>query len=176
MGFPKNYNRNMAINLKGDAETDNYKLIASGILSRTNSISESKSSYQYMDNRGTADTDVTGQEVSAAFTGHRKIGDAAQDYILDDVLYDLDKREVEFLDYDDSIAAGQPERLEGQGAASDHGRRQRQRGRPAVDQLRAELCRQARPRHGHEGYERQAHLHARELICSIRRTMSGWCF
>lgn len=59
MGFPKNYNRNMAINLKGDAETDNYKLIASGILSRTNSISESKSSYQYMDNRGTADTDVT---------------------------------------------------------------------------------------------------------------------
>ena len=98
----------MAINLKGDAETDNYKLIASGILSRTNSISESKSSYQYMDNRGTADTDVTGQEVSAAFTGHRKIGDAAQDYILDDVLYDLDKREVEFLDYDDSIAAGSP--------------------------------------------------------------------
>lgn len=108
MGFPKNYNRNMAINLKGDAAADDYKLIASGILSRTNSISESKSSYQYMDNRGTADTDVTGQEVSAAFTGHRKIGDAAQDYILDDVLYDLDKREVEFLDYDDSIAAGSP--------------------------------------------------------------------
>lgn len=64
--------------------------------------------YQYMDNRGTADTDVTGQEVSAAFTGHRKIGDAAQDYILDEVLYDLDKREVEFLDFDDSIAAGSP--------------------------------------------------------------------
>ena len=106
MRFPKNYNRNMAINLKGDAAADDYKLIASGILSRTNSISESKSSYQYMDNRGSADTDVTGQEVSAAFTGHR--GDAAQDYILDEVLYDLDKREVEFLDFDDSIAAGRP--------------------------------------------------------------------
>ena len=108
MGFPKNYNRNMAINLKGDAAADDYKLIASGILSRTNSISESKSSYQYMDNRGSADTDVTGQEVSAAFTGHR---------------------------------GGQPERLEGQGAASDHGQRQRQRGRPAEYQLYAQLHR-----------------------------------
>lgn len=120
MGFPKNYNRNMAINLKGDAAADDYKLIASGILSRTNSISESKSSYQYMDNRGSADTDVTGQEVSAAFTGHRKIGDAAQDYILDEVLYDLDKREVEFLDYDDSIAAGSPNGWKGKALSLIH--------------------------------------------------------
>ena len=57
MGFPKNYNRNMAINLKGRRGGGRLQADCIRYSVHTNSISESKSSYQYMDNRGTADTD-----------------------------------------------------------------------------------------------------------------------
>ena len=101
--FPKNYNRRLLINLKDTEGTDNWKLMAVGISSRSNSINESTEKYYYMDKRGVAETEITGQEVSISMTGHRAVGDVGQDYILDEVLYDLDKREIEFCDYDDGV-------------------------------------------------------------------------
>lgn len=102
MAFPKNYNRIMLINI-GTTETPDWKKIAVGILSRGNSISETTNDFYYMSNLGTADTETSSQVISVTFTGHRDVGDAAQDYILDKVLYDLSGRIVEFMDYDDSI-------------------------------------------------------------------------
>lgn len=102
MSFPKNYNRIMLINI-GTTETPDWKKIAVGILSRGNSISETTNDFYYMSNLGTADTETSSQVISVSFTGHRDVGDAAQDYILDKVLYDLSGRTVEFMDYDDTI-------------------------------------------------------------------------
>lgn len=102
MAYPKNYNRKMLINLGTSASPD-WKLIAVGILSRGNSISETTNDYYYMADRGTADTETSSQVISVSFTGHRSVGDNVQDYILDEVLYDLDKRDVEFMDYDETV-------------------------------------------------------------------------
>ena len=105
MRYPKNYNRVMAVR-PADKENAPYMVIAEGIMSRANNISETTESYQYLSGRGTAEKAVTGQEVGVSFSGHRKAGDPAQDYILDEVLYDIDSRDVEFLDYDDGIESG----------------------------------------------------------------------
>ncbi len=102
MGYPKNYNRRMLINL-GTSETPDWQLIADGILSRGNSISETTNDYYYMAGLGTADTETSSQVISVNFTGHRNVGNAVQDYILDEVLYDLSGRDVEFMDYDDTV-------------------------------------------------------------------------
>lgn len=105
--YPKNYNRNMVINI-GTPDAPNYVLIATGVLSRANNISEETEQNYYMDGRGTAETAVTSQNVSVSFTGHRAVGDPAQDYILDEVLFQIDNRDVEFYDYDDSIPTTGP--------------------------------------------------------------------
>ena len=102
---PKNYNRCFLINT-GTTAAPVWVLIADGITSHGSSISESTEKYYYMDKAGVAETDVTGQDITRSFTGHRAKGDSAQDYILDTILYDLAKREVEFIDYDSGIAAG----------------------------------------------------------------------
>lgn len=103
MAYPKNYNRQMLIN-RGTEGAPDWRVIAKGILSRANNINETTSKLHYLDGRGTAETLVEGQDVSAAFTGHRFLSDTVQDYILDELLFDLDRREVEFVDFDDSIA------------------------------------------------------------------------
>ncbi len=105
MRKPKNYNRVFLIDI-GSADTPNIVPLAAGITSHGSSISESTEKYYYMDQRGTAETDLTGQEVSRSFSGHRIKGDAAQDYILDELLYDLDGRSVTFYDYDDMVTGG----------------------------------------------------------------------
>lgn len=100
--YPKNYNRNMAIRQIGKEE-DPWLLIAEGISSRGSNFSESTETYYYFSGRGTAEKEPTTQEVGYTYTGNRARGDAAQDYILDTILYDLDSRQIEFLDWDDSI-------------------------------------------------------------------------
>lgn len=105
--YPKNYNRVMAIRAVGK-EAEDYMVIAVGILSRGSSYSETTEDYKYMSGRGTSEKVLSSQEVGTSFTGHRAVGDPAQDYILDEVLYDLDNREVEFLDYDDGAPTGSP--------------------------------------------------------------------
>ena len=99
---PKNYNRVMLINI-GTPDAKKWKKIAEGILSRANNINENAETYYYISGQGTSEKEVTSQDVGVSFTGHRTVGDEAQDYILDAVLFYLDSREIEFMDFDDII-------------------------------------------------------------------------
>lgn len=105
MRKPKNFNRVFLVDI-GTADAPKIVPIAAGITSHGSNISESTEKYYYMDQRGTAETDLTGQDVSRSFSGHRMKGDEAQDYILDELLYDIDNREIVFYDYDESLTAG----------------------------------------------------------------------
>lgn len=95
---PKVYNRKFWINI-GDGNTENWAEIAVGITSRGNSFTENSEEYQYVSNEGTAETEPTTQSVTRTFSGNRFIGDPAQDEIFIRRIYDLDHREVEFMEY-----------------------------------------------------------------------------
>lgn len=95
---PKVYNRKFLINI-GGAEAPHWAEIAAGITSRGNSFTENSEEYQYISNEGAAETEPTTQSVTRTFSGNRFIGDAAQDEIFIRRIYDLDSREVEFMEY-----------------------------------------------------------------------------
>lgn len=99
---PKNFNRCMVIDI-GTSDAPEWVLIADGISSRANNISESKDVYYYFSGRGAAESETSSQEVGVSFSGHRIVGDAAQDHVFNALLFDLDKRELSFMDYDDTI-------------------------------------------------------------------------
>lgn len=63
-----------------------YSTLASGINNAEPANNEELSQDRYMDSDGFADTDVIGAQLTLAFTGHRKYGDAAQDYIFGKLL------------------------------------------------------------------------------------------
>lgn len=81
--------------------------IAAGIQSRRNSITEETVEFYYMDGEGRAQQESATQSLSVSFTGHRCVGDEAQDHVLDELLESLENRSVGFLDYDSSIV-GKP--------------------------------------------------------------------
>ena len=100
--YPKNYNRQMVIR-KDNAADSGWMLIASGISSRGSNFTENSETYTYWSGRGTSEVVPTSQEISYSYSGNRAIGDTVQDYLFDDILYDLDSRDVEFMDFDDGI-------------------------------------------------------------------------
>lgn len=102
MRKPKNYNRRFLVNV-GMPDKPKWALIAAGITSRSIRIDETYDTYYYFDLRGAAEEDATEQKTEVSFTGHRVIGDAAQELVYDKLLYDINNRKVEFLDYDDGI-------------------------------------------------------------------------
>ena len=99
---PKAYNKRFLLNI-GTTESPKWVEVARGITSRGNNFSESSETYYPMDQRGTAEIETTSQSVSRTWSGFRVIGDAAQDYVFIDALYDLDKRSVEFVEYYDNV-------------------------------------------------------------------------
>lgn len=99
---PKAYNKRFLLNI-GTTESPKWVEVARGITSRGNNFSESSETYYPMDQRGTAEIETTSQSVSRTWSGFRVIGDAAQDYVFIDALYDLDKRTVEFVEYYDNV-------------------------------------------------------------------------
>lgn len=99
---PKAYNKRFLLNI-GTTGSPKWVEIARGITSRGNNFSESSETYYPMDQRGTAEIETTSQSVSRTWSGFRVIGDAAQDYVFIDALYDLDKRSVEFVEYYDNV-------------------------------------------------------------------------
>lgn len=99
---PKAYNKRFLLNI-GATGSPKWVEVARGITSRGNNFSESSETYYPMDQRGTAEIETTSQSVSRTWSGFRVIGDAAQDYVFIDALYDLDKRSVEFVEYYDNI-------------------------------------------------------------------------
>jgi hypothetical protein len=60
--------------------------IAAGITNVELSNNEELSQDKYLDSDGYGETDVIGAQVVLTFSGHRKHGDAAQDYIFDKIL------------------------------------------------------------------------------------------
>lgn len=99
---PKVYNRHILINT-GTTESPVWSEIAAGITSRGNSITENTEKYYYINNRGAAETELTTQEIVRSFSGNRIVGDAAQDKLLIENLYNMDGRVFEFLDYHDNV-------------------------------------------------------------------------
>lgn len=65
----------------GDLTKATWARLAAGISGVTPAANETDDNTAYYDGDGFTDTDVTGKRITLAFTGHRVIGDAAQDYV-----------------------------------------------------------------------------------------------
>ncbi|WP_353986603.1 phage tail tube protein [Lactiplantibacillus plantarum] len=64
-----------------DSAKASWARLAAGISGVTPAANETDDSTAYYDGDGFTDTDVTGKRITIAFTGHRVVGDAAQDYV-----------------------------------------------------------------------------------------------
>lgn len=109
---PKTYNRHFLIDI-GTEGAPKWAELARGITSRGSSVNEDTQNYYDMAGRGTAETETTGQTVTRSFTGFRVFGDEAQDEVLINRLYDLDRRVVPFMEYYDNMPDGKPNGCKG---------------------------------------------------------------
>lgn len=73
-----------------------YALIAAGITNVEPSNNEELSQDVYLDGDGYGETDVIGAQLVLTFTGHRKYGDPAQDFIFGKLLELGPNRRTEF--------------------------------------------------------------------------------
>ena len=62
--------------------SETWATLAAGITSFEPSLNEEVDRTAYMDGDGWADSEVTGAQLTYAVSGHRKVGDAAQDFIF----------------------------------------------------------------------------------------------
>lgn len=84
--FTMNYKNVFEIDTAGGQDPTNtaaakFAPLAAGISGVTPAANETDDNTAYYDGAGFTDTDVTGKRITLAFTGHRVIGDAAQDYV-----------------------------------------------------------------------------------------------
>ncbi|MBP5833252.1 phage tail tube protein [Lactiplantibacillus plantarum] len=84
--FKMNYKNVFEIDTTGsqdpkDVTKATFVPLAAGISGVTPAANETDDNTAYYDGAGFTDTDVTGKRITLAFTGHRVIGDAAQDYV-----------------------------------------------------------------------------------------------
>lgn len=88
---------------------DVYVTIKAGITSSEISLNEEVDQTAYMDGDGYKSTDVTGAQVTIAFSGHRVYGDAAQDYIYGKALTIGDARKTKAkITYSDGLVLTGP--------------------------------------------------------------------
>lgn len=91
-GFPMNFVNRMfidtdpKINEVGDVDlsdltTGKWAYLGSGINTITPGSNETTTNDAYYDGGGFTDTDVTGKQITFAFSGNRKLGNPAQDYV-----------------------------------------------------------------------------------------------
>ncbi|VDG26347.1 phage tail tube protein [Lactiplantibacillus mudanjiangensis] len=66
---------------KGDLTKATWAVMAAGISGVTPAANETDDNTAYYDGSGFTDTDVTGKRITLAFSGHRVVGNAAQDFI-----------------------------------------------------------------------------------------------
>lgn len=81
IGFALNYTNLYLIDTTPDAEEHTWARIGAGISSVSWDGNEESSDDPYYDGDGLTSTEVTGGQLVGQFSGHRKYGDAAQDYI-----------------------------------------------------------------------------------------------
>lgn len=73
-----------------------YARLAAGLNSFEVGTNEETDQTQYLDGDGFGSTTVTGAQIVLSFSGHRKYGDAAQDFIYDKILTLGSDRETTF--------------------------------------------------------------------------------
>ncbi|AVK60253.1 capsid protein [Lactobacillus sp. CBA3605] len=84
--FKMNYKNIFEIDTAGsqdpkDVTKATFAPLAAGISGVTPAANETDDNTAYYDGSGFTDTDVTGKRITLAFSGHRVVGDKAQDYI-----------------------------------------------------------------------------------------------
>ncbi|MGX6407180.1 phage tail tube protein [Lactiplantibacillus plantarum] len=84
--FKMNYKNKFEIDTSGnqdpkDVSKATFAVLAAGISGVTPATNETSDNTAYYDGMGFTDTDTTGKRITLAFSGHRVIGDAAQDYV-----------------------------------------------------------------------------------------------
>ncbi len=114
---PKAYNRHFAINLAAASGPAQWAEIAEGITSRGNSISEKTTEYTDMAGRGVAEKDTESITITRNFSGFRKLGDKAQDAVIDR-LRDLNNRTVEYVEWYDNALDAEKNAWKGQASLS----------------------------------------------------------
>lgn len=96
IGFALNFANLYEIDTTPGGASRTWERIAAGINSAEWSGNESISQDPYYDGGGAADSEVTGGQMTCTFGGHRKYGDAAQDYIASLMLSYGDARRTNF--------------------------------------------------------------------------------
>jgi hypothetical protein len=79
--FVLNFRNQYEIDTTGGSETPEWAPLAAGISTVDPSFDDETDDTVYYDGQGFSSQDVTGITASLQFTGHRKYGDPAQDYI-----------------------------------------------------------------------------------------------
>ena len=108
--LPLNFQNLFEINTKPGATTATWARIASGISSCTPANNENVDQTAYLDGDGYGSSDVIGMQKTYAFSGHRVVGDTAQDYIfneLQETLGDNRKTQIRHTDANGKIVQGE---------------------------------------------------------------------
>ncbi|GGE47633.1 hypothetical protein GCM10011391_28020 [Pullulanibacillus camelliae] len=79
--FPLNYKNKYEIDTDPSTEEGDFAPLAAGIQTVDPSFDDETDDTAYYDGEGFGNLDVTGISAALQFTGHRKYGDKAQDYI-----------------------------------------------------------------------------------------------
>lgn len=93
--FHLNYENEYFIDTTPDAEQPTWAQLAPGITTVTPATNDETDDTGYYDGEGFGSTNVIGIKPSWALSGHRKVGDAAQDFIAG-TAYDITKRGTRF--------------------------------------------------------------------------------
>lgn len=102
--FPLNYQDLYEININPSGSAV-WARIASGITGASQSNNDVIDQTPYLDGEGFSSSDVTGGQKTIDFTGHREIGDAAQDYIVG-IASDFGQARKTQFRFRDSVGAG----------------------------------------------------------------------
>lgn len=82
MSFEIMNSHSFKINVTPESESETMEPIAAGIISAEPNFNDETAQDKYLDGGGFSETDVIGAQITIAFSGHRKYGDAAQDFIF----------------------------------------------------------------------------------------------
>ncbi|QKS71660.1 capsid protein [Paenalkalicoccus suaedae] len=96
MAFELNYKNQFKLDVTPDAEEPSFETLAAGISSVEPANNEELDQTAYFDGEGFSETDVIGAQLVLSVSGHRKVGDAAQDYIFSKYLEVGDARRTRF--------------------------------------------------------------------------------
>ena len=98
--FEVNFQDLFEVDVTPDAATRNYERLGAGISSLTPSTNENVDQSAYLDGNGYGSSSVTSAQLTFSVSGHRVLGDPAQDYIVSKEFELGDERETNFRFFD----------------------------------------------------------------------------